>query len=101
RGHVPGADQRFVLRVDSAGRLQGRGRLSLCLPCFGSSFGSVISRERPITFQLTFQDNRLMFFENQSRLVFLVAAFSIFNCSVSGMTSFNRAGEPFAIRLKL
>src|SRR5262249_14241542 len=96
RSHVPGSDQRFVLRVDSAGRLQSRGRrLALGLPRFGPSFGSVISRERPITFQLTFQDNRLMFFENQSRLEFLVAPFAIFNCSRSGMTSFNCAGEPF------
>ena len=42
-----------------------------------------------------------MFFENQSRLEFLLAPLSIFNCSRSGMTSLNRAGEPFTIRLKM
>src|SRR5262245_53189901 len=101
RGHVPGADQRFVLRIDSAGRLQSRDRFGLGLPRFGPSFGSVIPRERPIAFQLAYQDNRLMFLENQGRLKFLVAPFSIFTCSRSGMTSFNPAGEPFTICLKL
>jgi hypothetical protein len=42
-----------------------------------------------------------MFFENQSRLEFLLAPLSIFNCSRSSMTSLNRAGEPFTIRLKM
>src|SRR6476646_9203773 len=78
-----------------------RGRLALGLPRFGSSFGSVIPRERPITFQLAFQDNRLMFFENQSRLEFLLAPLSIFNCSRSSMTGLNRASEPFTISLKM
>src|SRR5262249_3055518 len=65
RGHIPGADQRFVLCIDSAGRLQSRGRrLAIGLPRFGPSFGSVIPRERPLTFQLTFQDNRLKFFDD-------------------------------------
>src|SRR5262245_57146984 len=55
RSHVPGSDQRFVLRIDSAGRLQSRGQFALGLPRFGPSFGSVIPGERPITLQLTFQ----------------------------------------------
>src|SRR4029078_10557089 len=78
-----------------------RGRLALGLPRFGSSFGSVIPRERPITFQLGFQDNRLMFFENQSRLELLLAPLSIFTVSRSSITSLPRAGEPFTIRLKM
>src|SRR4029079_19160509 len=101
RSHVPGSDQRFVLCIDSAARIQARGRFARALPRFGSSFGSVIPRERPITFQLAFQDNRLMFFENQSRLEFLLVPLSIFKCSRSSMISLNRAGEPFTIRLKM
>src|SRR4029079_19827422 len=82
-------------------RRRRSGGLALGLPRFGSSFGSVIPRERPIIFQLAFQDNRLMFFENQSRLEFLLAPLSIFKCSRSSMISLNRAGEPFTIRLKM
>src|SRR4029077_11871235 len=60
----PEASEDFLILPSSLFLSPRRGRLALGLPRFGSSFGSVIPRERPITFQLAFQNNRLMFFEN-------------------------------------